>query len=192
MIRIKLRTLLVCASLCAAAGLTGCASTLPASSASPQVVEQLRATPLAAARTDDFRLADGVDPSIDKSLGIRASTLNPTSGTFSGQLKDEITTELKAAGVYSDTSDIVISARLTENMVESSVPKGKGRLAAHFTITRAGRQVYDKTLASDATWESSVIGAVGIPAARQGYGSLYHDLAGKLFSDPDFKNALKP
>jgi hypothetical protein len=192
MIRINLRTVLAAVAICLAAGLTGCASTLPTSSASPQVVEKLRATALAPARTGEFKLADGVDPGVDTSLGIRASTLNAPNGSFSAQLKDEITTELKAAGLYNDTSAIVISGRLTESSVDTGLPNGKGRLGAHFTVTRQGQQVFDKTIVATNTWESSFIGGIAIPAARTGYAALYHDLAGKLFDDPDFKAALKP
>ncbi len=75
-------------------------------------------------------------------------------------------------------------------MVDAAIGTGKGRLAAKIQIKRDGQTLFDKEIVAEATWESSFVGAVALPAAINQYGALYKTLVGKLFDDPDFKRAL--
>jgi hypothetical protein len=50
--------------------------------------------------------------------------------------------------------------------------------------------VYEKEIAAEASWESSFVGAIAIPAAMNQYGALYKTLVSKLVDDPDFRRAL--
>lgn len=174
------------------AGLIGCASvTMPPPTATASTVEKLRAARLAPATTDRFGLAAGVSPEMDHSLsGLRGSSIQGANGSFSQQLKEVIITELKAAGLYDEKSDIQIGGELTDSQVDAAIGTGTARLAARFTVDRAGKRVFDKPLAVDASWESSFVGAIAIPEAMNQYSALYKLLAAKLFEDADFRAAL--
>jgi hypothetical protein len=147
---------------------------------------------LAPAGLGTFALAPGKDADIDKKISFRADSSVPQLGTFSAQLKHELMVELAAAGLYDEKSNIVISGLLTESSVDTGMATGQARLAAHFSVDRNGKRVFDKDEAVDSTWESSILGAIAIPAARTNYGALYKALATKLFSDPAFREALAP
>ena len=181
-------------SAVAAMGLAlfGCAALkMPAPTASAENLSTLRGANLAPAKTGTFVLAPGKPADMDKSLGgLRAASLEPSNGSFAQTLKEELTVELKAAGLYDDNSNIVISGQLTDSQVDAAIGTSSGRLAAHFTVTRDGKQVFDKDVAVDAKWEGSFVGAIAIPAAVNQYTALYKALAGKLFADADFQHAL--
>ena len=185
---------LVRALVIAAGGfaLVGCvAIKMPPPQASGDNVNALRAANIVPVKAGNFSVAVGIDPSLDTSLsGLRGSSLEPTSGTFSHYLRDEIVAELKAAGLYDEASNASIQAALNESKVDAAIGTGRGSLGAHFTVTRDGKQVFDKSLRVEASWDSSFIGAVAIPTAAQQYNALYKALAAKLFADADFRAAL--
>jgi len=177
---------LLCASL------IGCATvTMPTASASASTVQTLRAANLAPAKAGTFALARGKDADMDRTLGgMRGSSMVAASGSFSQQLKDELVAALKAAGLNDESATIVIEGRLTDSRVDAAIGTGTGRLAARFSVDRAGKRVFDKELAVDASWESSFVGAIAVPAARNQYGAMYKTLVGKLFDDAEFRTAL--
>lgn len=174
------------------AALTGCASVkMPAPTPSAANAEKLRATKLVPSQVGSFKLAAGTPADMDTSLsGLRGSSISPTHGSFAGQLRDEIAAELGAAGLLDPKSRFVIEGQLTDSMVDAAISTGKGRLAARIQVKRDGQAVFDKEIVAEATWESSFIGAVAIPAAINQYTALYKTLAGKLFDDADFRRAL--
>ncbi len=172
--------------------LTGCASvTMPAAAPSAANAEKLRATKLAPAQMGSFKLATGKPADMDTTLGgLRGSSVSPANGSFAGQLRDEIASELAAAGLLDPKYGIVIEGQLTDSMVDAGMSTGKGRLAAKIQVKRGGQTLFDKEVVAEATWESSFVGAIALPAAINQYGALYKTLAGKLFDDADFKRAL--
>ncbi|MDR7270726.1 hypothetical protein J2X20_003384 [Pelomonas saccharophila] len=174
------------------AAMAGCASVkMPESAPSAANAERLRAAKLAPAQLGSFKLADGKPASMDTSLsGLRGSSLSPTHGSFSTQLRDEIAAELAAAGLLDPKSKVVIEGQLTDSMVDAAIGTGKGRLAARIQVQRDGKTAFDKEVVAEATWESSFVGAVAIPRAMNQYTALYKTLVGKLFDDADFKRAL--
>jgi hypothetical protein len=174
------------------AALTGCASVkMPAPVASAANAEKLRATKLVPAQVGSFKLAAGKPAEMDTSLGgLRGSSISPANGSFAGQLRDELAAELTAAGLLDAKSRLVIEGQLTDSMVDAAISTGKGRLAAKIQVKRDGQTLFDKEVVAEASWESSFIGAVAIPAAINQYGALYKTLVGKLFDDADFKRAL--
>lgn len=176
----------------ALAALTGCASVkMPAAAPSAANAEKLRATKLAPAQVGTFKLAAGKPADMDTTLGgLRGSSVSPANGSFAGQLRDEIAAELTAAGLLDPKSGIVIEGQLTDSMVDAAMSTGKGRLAAKIQIKRGGQTLFDKEVVAEATWESSFVGAIALPAAINQYGALYKTLVGKLFDDADFKRAL--
>jgi hypothetical protein len=137
-----------------------------------------------------FVLAPGKKPEMDRTLSLRAATLAASSGSFAQQLKDELVVELKAAGLYDEKSPLVIAGELTDSTVDTAIGTGTGRLAARITVSRAGTRVFDKEIVAVASWESSFVGAVAIPAAINNYGALYKSLVTKLIDDADFRRAM--
>lgn len=187
--RVALQRLTLAAGL---ALLTGCASVkMPAPSPSAANAEKLHAAKLLPAQMGSFKLASGKPADMDTSLGgLRGSSVSPAQGSFAGQLRDEIAAELGAAGLLDGKSGFVIEGQLTDSMVDAGMSVGKGRLAARIQVKRNGQAVFDKEVIAEATWESSFVGAIAIPAAINQYGALYKTLAGKLFDDADFRRAL--
>lgn len=172
--------------------LTGCASVkMPAPTPSAANAEKLRAAKLVPSQVGSFKLAAGKPAEMDTSLsGLRGSSISATNGSFAGQLRDEIAAELGAAGLLDAKSRFVIEGQLTDSMVDAAMSTGKGRLAARIQVKRDGQTVFDKEIVAEATWESSFVGAIAIPAAINQYTALYKTLAGKLFDDADFRRAL--
>lgn len=172
--------------------LTGCVSVkMPEPSPSMGNLEKLRAANIVPAKAGSFALAPGKDPAMDRSVsGLRGSSVQAASGSFAEQLKSELVTELKAAGLYDESSDTVIQGQLTDSKVDAAIGTGTARLAAKFTVDRAEKRVYEKELSVDSSWESSFVGAIAIPEAINQYSALYKALIGKLFDDAEFKTAL--
>ena len=173
--------------------LFGCATVkMPVpTAASADNLSTLRAAKLGPAKAGAFVLAPGKPAAMDTTLdGLRGSSVEPANGSFAKTLREELVVELKAAGLYDEASNTVITGQLTDSMVDAAIGTGTGRLGAHFTVTRDGKPVYDKTLVVDAKWDSSFVGAIALPAAINQYTALYKTLAGKLFTDADFQKAL--
>lgn len=184
---------LACA-LTSALSFGGCANVkLDATSATASTVEKLRAAKISPAQAGKFELAPGKDRSMDTSLsGLRGSSVVPAKDSFSRLLKDTLIVELTAAGLYKEDANLVIEGRLTDSMVDAAIVTGKARLAAIFSVINSGKTTFEKELAVDATWDSSFVGAVAIPAAINQYSALYKALIGKLVEDADFKKAMAP
>jgi hypothetical protein len=172
--------------------LVGCAQIqLGAPAASADNIQKAKASGLPAANVGTFVLAPGKDASLDKSINIRSNTVTaPTGSSFAAYLKETLTTELKAAGLFNEKSQVVISGQLTDSQVDSAMAGGSGRLAARFTVNHSGRMVFDKELVATDKWESSFVGMIAIPAAVNSYGALHRKLVGQLLDDADFRRAV--
>jgi hypothetical protein len=166
----------------------GCAAqTLPPPQASLASLENLRASNLPAMRVGEFGPAPGLHQSTDSSVVFRSVNLtSPYGGSFAKYLGKTIEADLASAGKLDPHSDLVISGFLTQSQADTGLSKGAATLGAHFTLTRAGKTVFDKQLSIDAAWDSSFVGVVAIPDAMNNYTALYDKLAIKLFSDQDF------
>ncbi len=176
--------------LCAALG--ACSTVkVPAPSASPENVEKLRASGIAAAKAGTFSIGQGFTAEQDRQQGgLRSNSVEPEGGSFAGHLRATLVAELQAAGLYDDKSPIVIEGQLVESKLDAAIGTGTGSLAARFTVTRAGKKVFEKTLRVNDQWESSFIGAVALPLAINKYTGFYKGLVGKLIDDPEFRSAL--
>ncbi len=173
--------------------LFGCATVkMPVpTTASADSLSTLRGANLAPAKAGAFVLAPGKPAAMDTTLdGLRGSSVEPANGSFAKTLREELVVELKAAGLYDEASNTVITGELTDSQVDAAIGTGTGKLGAHFVVTRDGKSLYDKAIVVDAKWESSFVGAIALPAAINQYTALYKTLAGKLFADPDFQKAL--
>jgi len=61
---------------------------------------------------------------------------------------------------------------------------------ARLQVLRDGKQVCDKVLTVEDSWDSSFMGAVAIPRAQEHYSALYPKIIAKLVTDADFRLAL--
>lgn len=172
--------------------LTGCMTVkMPEPTPSMANLEKLRGANLAPVKTGSFILAPGKNAALDRGVsGLRGSSITPASGSFAEQLRSELMTELKAAGLYAESADVVIKGELTDSQVDAAIGTGTAKLSARFIIQRAEKPVYDKELTVNSSWESSFVGAIAIPEAINQYTALYKKLIGKLFDDSDFRSAL--
>lgn len=129
--------------------------------------------------------------SVGDSMTIRASTFEaPNKGSFADYLKSALQAELVSDGRFDATAQVVISGELLANVVNADIGTGTAHVSARFVVARSGTTVYDKVLNSDTQWESSFIGAIAIPLARQQYVDAVKKLIGNLFNDPDFRRAF--
>lgn len=185
------RGVLVVAALLASLQFGGCASvTMPSSTASINNVEKLKATGAAPMSMGEFK-ASGQAIHADKGLSLRGiNVVKPANGSFALQLRDQLAAELRASGLLADDGKVKIQGTLTENSLDPAMGTGTARLGARFVVLREGHAVFDKTLTALAQWESSLVGAIAVPAAINQYGTIYQTLIGKLLDDPDFKAAV--
>lgn len=172
--------------------MVGCASVkMSPPSASADTLHKLRAANLASSSVGEFGLAPGLKPGLDKSLGgLRGMSLQSANESFSQQLKDTVIVELKAAGLYDEKSELQIEAQLLENQVNAAITTGSAKLAANFTVDKAGKRLFEKSFSVDSQWDSSFIGDIAVPEAINRYSSLYRQLVAKLFDDKDFQITL--
>ena len=182
------------ALLVGAALLTGCAQIkLGSPSASVDNIQRAKSAGMAPVAVGTFALAPGKSPALDTGIAVRSNTVSsPVQGSFAQYLKENLSVELRAAGLLDPASKTVISGLLTDSVLDAAMSQGKGSLGARFSVTRNGNKVYDKELKADSAWESSFVGAIAIPAAVNNYTALYRELVAKLLDDPAFRSAVKP
>lgn len=191
MIRQGFRGLGLAAAAAIALQLTGCAMPMGAPQASIDNTAKLRAAGTARASLGSFTLAPGQAADMDKGVSLRGSQVqSPYNGSFAQYLKETLRVELDAAGLLDPASQTVISGTLTESDADAAIGQGTAKLGARFVVTQGQTVKYDRTLRTDASWESSFVGAVAIPLAAGQYQGLYRKLAGQLFDDPAFLQAL--
>lgn len=173
-------------------GLVACANVqMPTPVASVTNHEKIRAANMTPTQVGEFKLAPGKPASMDTTIsGLRGSSVVPSAGSFSKQLREELIVELKGAGLLDPASTLKIEGELTDSMVDAAIGTGKGRLAARFKVTRYGHLVFDKELSVEASWESSFMGAVAVPTAINQYGALYKALVGRLLDDSEFMKVI--
>jgi hypothetical protein len=68
--------------------------------------------------------------------------------------------------------------------------KGKGDIAAVFSVTKSGKKIFEKEITAHEEWESSFVGAIAIPNAMNAYPTLVNTLIANLFNDKDFVKAI--
>lgn len=122
--------------------------------------------------------------------GLNVLKAGGADGTFSGYLHDALVAELSTAGRYDPHSGLVLTGVLIRNYLNTTLPQASATVGARFTLSRDGRECYDKTLVARSQWPSLFLGALAIPAAINNYPSAYQKLLAKLFTDPQFEGAL--
>jgi len=178
------------AGLLVAGWLAGCAA-MPTPSYQPSV----DTTQLLLQRRDASMAAGAFSAASDvpnRTLAVRANQLSADGidGTFSGYLRNALIIELKTAGRFDEDSPIRIDGTLLRNELNAGAGTGSATLETHFTVTRRGARIYDKSLTVVHKWDSSFMGAIAIPAAVQNYVGAVQKLLQKFLTDPDFVRAL--
>ena len=162
---------------------------LPAPSATLDNIQAVRAANIAPLKIGDFVPGPGRPTEMDKEFAVRGGIQPAPEGSFAKYLGDTLAAQLKSAGKLDPNSALVVSGVVTDTHVDSAMPTGSAALAAKFTLIRDGKTVFEKTLRVSDSWNSDFVGAVAIPDAINHYTGLYSNLAGALFSDPDFRAA---
>lgn len=160
--------------------------------ATMQNLQVVRQSGISSVATGEFKLAPGKPARMDRTVVVRAGALPAPKGSYAIFLKDTLEAELQAAGKLDPKAGAVISGLLTRSEASSDLPTGRAAVGATFTVTKAGKVVYEKALLAETEWASSFIGAVEIPIAMDHYTSLYTKLVGMLLADPEFQAALRP
>lgn len=167
--------------------MSGCASQAPAYQATNDNVRALQALPGGKVALGQFTV---------KSEDLNHLTLRggdyqaPTGGSFSEYLKSALRAELESAGKIDSGSRVTIIGELQGNELDAAIGTGTARISARIIVIRNGERVYDKVIIGSSQWESSFMGVIAIPAARQHYADTMKQLLAKLFADQDFQRTL--
>lgn len=169
---------------------SGCATKMPAYSASPDNVRALRDAPVQALRLGAFT-SDAGNPN-SASVGIRATSLAPEDGDFAAYLRQVARADLSAAGKLSESSSRVLAATLLRTTVDASgFSVGTSEHVARFTLDVDGKRVYEREHRVDGKWDSSFIGAIAIPMAATNFTAGFQALMRKLYEDPAFQQQAR-
>lgn len=164
--------------------LTGCSAVAPKYQGTNDNVRELQMTSARKVAVGDFTTKD----TRLNHLTVRASDFNsPYNDSYAEYLKEALTAELINANRLDPKSSIIITGELIRNELDAGITTGTAHIAAHFIISNVNGIVFDKTISGDAEWESSILGPVAIPTARQHYAEAMKRLLNHLFIDPDFK-----
>lgn len=183
----KLANLKISSAALLFVALSGCAGVAPKYQATNDNVRALMALNGNTVAVGTFVSAD---PSLD-SLSIRATKFSaPNGASFAEYMKQALKEELLSSQHYAENSQSVVSATLVENAIDTMSSQGHVHVAVRFVVTRGGEQRFDKVVRGDATFESSLIGAVAIPAAWRNYAEATKQMLNNLFIDPEFQRAI--
>jgi len=124
------------------------------------------------------------------SVSLRGNSLKSPYGDYSSYIEQALKKELTDAGLLDEKSVLVIGSQLTKNDMDVAMGTGKGDLAAVFTVTKAGKKIFEKEITAHEEWESSFVGAIAIPNAMKAYPTLVNTLVTNLFKDKDFLKSI--
>lgn len=117
---------------------------------------------------------------------------SPYNGSYPEYLQTALTNELEFAGRFSKDSNIAVSGVMLTNKFDGSgMNIGEASVSARIKVLRRGKEKYNKVIATDYTWESYFAAFNAVPAAQIAYAKMIQKFLGKLYSDPDFMNAVK-
>ena len=184
-----LKALLVASSLLLL--MTGCAQ-LPLSppTANFDFIQKAKASGTAPVAVGTFQLAAGVSRDIDQGLSVRSNSVtSPFEGSMAQYLKQSVTTDLQASGLYDASAPTQLTGLLTESTLSVPIGDSSATLGARFVLTRAGQKIYEKELKANASWKAEFLGALAIPDGINRYVGLYHQLVDMLLNDPEYQKS---
>lgn len=127
------------------------------------------------------------------SIGLRGSNMvSPVGAGYADYLADALRQELQLAGKLDAKSKVEITGLLLKNDIAAAgISTNSGEIEARFSVRQQGQLRYEKTHRAESTWDSSFMGAIAIPLAKQQYPMLVQKLLRQLLSDAEFINALQ-
>ena len=123
-------------------------------------------------------------------ISLRGSTLLSPSGSYAQYLEDAIKSHFTDANILDQNSLVTNSFTPKKMTLMSSFSNGYGIIEAKFNVNRDGIAVFNKRIAEQTVFESSIAGAVAIPKGQGEYPNLVRALLKKLYADKEFINAL--
>lgn len=170
---------------------TGCATKAPPYQASIDNVEAVRKAELKPMQMGKFVAAPNATGAT--SISLRGSAMaSPAGEGYADYLAAALRQELELARLLNDQSMIEVSGVLLKNDIAAGgIRTNSGEIEARFTVRRDGALRYEVVKRAELTWESSLVGAIAIPLARQNYPKLVRKLIGELVSDAAFVAACK-
>jgi hypothetical protein len=172
--------------------LVGCAGPAPNYAPSINNVEALKKAQIQPVRAGTVTVAPELKTG--QSISIRANTMVSGVGSHYGDyLIAALRQELELAKLYDANASSEISGTLLRNDINAGgFSTNSGDIAARFVVKRGDQVRFDKVKEIQHQWEGSFAGAVAIPRAANNYPVMVQMLLGELFSDPDFRTALRP
>jgi len=170
------------------AALSACATTAPRYTPNLAASEALEKQALSKMRIGEFSSAT---PDVEK-ITIRGGTFSaPNGSSFADYLRMALQDELAMAGIWDESSSISISGVLLENHLDASgINIGVADLSAEFIVTVNSLETYRNIHSIHHEWDSSFAGAIAISRAHDNYVTAVRMLLLKLFTDPEFLQAV--
>lgn len=124
-------------------------------------------------------------------LAIRP--LSSPEGSFTQYLEGAVKTDFFELNMLDQHAPTQLNIVLLQNDIGlSSFSTGHGNIEAHFSLTRDGTTVFDKTISAQTEYSVALSGeGVAIPRAQAEYPNLVRELLKKLYADKEFTNALQ-
>jgi len=169
----------------------GCASPAPKYSPPIDNVEAIKRSGSEPAKVETITVSSTLPGA--NSISLRAESMTAPSGNnFGDYIASALRTELELARLHNPLSPTAISGVLLKNNINAGgFSTNDGQIEVRFTVKRGDQLRYDKTKQINHQWESSFLGAVAIPAARNNYPVMVQKLITELVNDPEFVKALK-
>ena len=187
----RIRATAMAAFAATALALSGCSSVAPLYQSSNKNSQALYDSKAGKANVGAFVPAsDGVSGA--SALSIRGGSMtSPYNGSYADYLGAALKAELVNAGLFEPQSSRVISGTLLRNTLDASIGTGSASISARFVVRMPSGVRFDKVLNSEHEWESSFMGAIAIPRARESYSAGVQKLLAQLFADAEFVAALR-
>lgn len=173
--------------------LSGCSTIAPQYSGSRENVEALQSMP--PTKLSVGRFYDDHNPANNEKLNLRGlNTMSSAYGeTYAGYVEQALRQDLTIADRYSSESSLMITGVLKKNSLDisSSFATGTSICEVEFSVMQNKNSIYKKTLTQNHEWESSFVGAIAIPKAKEEYTVTVQKIINKLFKDQEFIEAMK-
>lgn len=169
---------------------SGCATKAPPYDVSVDNVNVLKRGGTAPVRVGSFSVKAGAKGA--ESISLRGNGMSsPVGADYAAYIADALKQELTLAKRLDANANLEISGALINTDIDTAMGTASGYAEARFVVTKDGQVRYDKTKRGDASWDSSFMGNIAIPAAQRNYPVIVQHLLSSLYSDTDFQNALK-
>ena len=168
--------------------MSGCAHVVPPYQESVENVIKLERGGTTKVKVGEFTADAGLE-----SLRSRGNKFkSPYKESFSEYLHEALQLELARAGRLDPNAGIRVDAVLQKNDLDiSGFDIGSLEIAARFSVHKNGMVTYNQVKSARKEWDSSFMGAIAIPLARDAYPSVMTQLLGALFADVQFINAIR-